>query len=488
MNLRTIALVIVFFGGGLCVSKARGQFSAFAHVTRANQEDYTVNVRILPVDVQGKQYRVVVSGVHDEQCAHLIVSKRPLSPGEQDFRPFFWREGRRREDVLPVLPLSMRPELKSRGAQYLECVMDAARFAGSYIYIYIDYPHFVCDGGYYYSIDLATFLPPDVPQATIRYSPAQGLSPEPGVMRRDPSDVINVRKYWHQGNQLKRRDTYYVWYTKSYVSHGYDATIWYATSNDGHVWTEQGEALPRGAEGQWDAQSVFTPNILKVKRKYYLFYTGVPKPFHNEGNEVTKSAIGVAVADAPSGPWRKLANNPILVCSEDPARFDSMRVDDACLLVRGGKYWLYYKGRQWNNTPAHTMMGVALAEHPEGPYTKVGDGPVVRGGHEVLVWPWGTGVAALVNIGPEGIGRTLQYAPDGVTFFRVLDLENVPHAPGVYRAKGFQEVEDGPMIEWGLHIGHKEGYLPFLERFDWQWQSAGERQGPGKSDQPGLPD
>ena len=479
MNLRTIALVCVSLTGDFCVSPARAQFSAFAHVTRANQKDYNVGVRVLPVDAEGKQCRVVVSGIYDGQRAYLIVGRTPLSPDEQNFRAFFWHEGRSRDDVLSVSPLPLRPTLKSVYNQYLECVVDTSRFATSYIYV--DYPHSVADGGYYYSIDLATFLPPDVPQATIQYSPAQGLGPEPGVMRRDPSDIIRTREYWHQRNQLKTRDTYYVWYTKSYVSHGYDATIWYATSNDGQVWTEQGEALPRGAEGQWDAQSVFTPNILKVRDKYYLFYTGVPKPFHNEGNEVTKSAIGVAVADGPGGPWQKLADNPILVCSEDPVHFDSMRVDDACLLVRGGKYWLYYKGRQWNNTPAHTMMGVALAERPEGPYTKIGSDPVVRGGHEVLVWPWGTGVAALINIGPEGIGRTLQYAPDGLTFFRVLDMETVPHAPGVFRVKRFREVEDGPMIAWGLHIGQKEGHLPFLERFDCQWQSADGRKGPERS-------
>jgi len=26
------------------------------------------------------------------------------------------------------------------------------------------------------------------------------------------------------------------------------------------------------------------------------------------------------------------------------------------------------------------------------------------------------------------------------------------------------------MIEWGIHNGYKKGYLPFLERFDCQWE------------------
>ena len=301
----------------------------------------------------------------------------------------------------------------------------------------------------------------DVMPQTMRvlYSPADGLGPEQGVMRRDPSDIIQVR------------DLYYVWYTRSYVSHGYDATIWYATSADGHTWTEKGEALPRGPEGSWDAQSVFTPNILVAEGRYWLFYTAVPEPFNNQGNKVTKSAIGIAVADSPDGPWKKLATNPALRCSDELRDFDSMRVDDACLIVRNGKYWLYYKGRQWDNTPANTKMGVALAERPEGPYEKHTGNPVIAGGHEVLVWPLNDGVAAMVNIGPEGLRRTLQYAPDGFRFSKLMDLKDVPSAPGAYRPEAFTNSGKGRMIEWGVHIGRRKGYLPFIERFDCQWEA-----------------
>ena len=117
-------------------------------------------------------------------------------------------------------------------------------------------------------------------------SPAKNLGPEKGVMRRDPSDIIKVD------------NLYYVWYTKGSKHSGYDATIWYATSPDGHIWNEKGEALPRGPEGCWDEQSVFTPNILVADGKYWLFYTAVPKPFFNSGPKITKTAIGIAVSDS----------------------------------------------------------------------------------------------------------------------------------------------------------------------------------------------
>ena len=309
------------------------------------------------------------------------------------------------------------------------------------------------------SAALAPTVMAQVVELSYQTSPAKNLGPEQGVMRRDPSDIIRVE------------NLYYVWYTKGAQDSGYNATIWYATSCDGHTWTEKGEALTRGPEGSWDEQSVFTPNILVANKKYWLFYTAVPKPFINKGPNITKTAIGIAVSDSPDGPWQKLEVNPVLKASTDPKDFDSMRVDDACLIVREGKYWMYYKGRQWDNTPGNTKMGVAIADKPEGPYQKHRSNPIIRGGHEVLVWPYGAGVVALIgNVGPREIAKTLQYADDGITFTRMLDLAEVPQAPGADRPDAFTESEKGAMIQWGVHMGRKAGFFPFLERFDYTWQ------------------
>jgi Neuraminidase (sialidase) len=128
-----------------------------------------------------------------------------------------------------------------------------------------------------------------------------GIGHETGCTRRDPSDVIKVD------------DTWYVWYTKVYGrSPGYWGTIWYATSKDeGYTWEEKGEALGIGAEGSFDSQAVFTPNILYARGKYYLFYTGVkPTPGRTDGvfeNNSTNdfTAIGVAGANSPDGPFSR---------------------------------------------------------------------------------------------------------------------------------------------------------------------------------------
>ena len=86
---------------------------------------------------------------------------------------------------------------------------------------------------------------------------------EEGVIRRDPSAVILVG------------DLYYTWYTRGTgktAGFGTDdpnakvfpwdlTEIWYATSQDGWTWQEQGLAIGRGPAGSYDDRAVFTPEI-----------------------------------------------------------------------------------------------------------------------------------------------------------------------------------------------------------------------------------
>jgi len=295
------------------------------------------------------------------------------------------------------------------------------------------------------------------------YSEAQGIGQENGVMRRDPSDIIKVA------------DLYYVWYSKGPKSSGYDATVWYATSLDGHTWTEKGMAVGKGepGSGSWDEASVFTPNILVAKGKYYLFFTAI------SANPVNKpdSQIGIAVADSPDGPWKKLASNPVIARGTDPKEFDSHVMDDACLIARDGKYWCYYKGRQIGKSAKQTQLGLAIADNPEGPYIKHSSNPIIPGNHEVLVWPQGDGIAALIgNVGPKEWVRSLVYSKDGIHFNKTHNVTRVPHAAGAYRPEAFTESGHGKRIEWGVHIGPAKGKLPFIERFDLQESGKNEKK------------
>ena len=297
------------------------------------------------------------------------------------------------------------------------------------------------------------------PTMTFTYSDAEGLSREDGVCRRDPSDVIRVD------------GTYYLWYTKVTLADelfpsGYNGTVWYATSTDeGHTWKERAMAVGRGEAG-FDSLGVFTPNILTAEGKYYLYYTAVARGFTNkEYTEINKTAIAVATANSPEGPWTKPADNIVIRPSEDTAKFDSFRVDDSCLIVRGGKYWLYYKGRQWEHTPRETKMGVAIADHPLGPFIKQNGGSHIQdSGHEVMVWPFEGGVLSLVSEhGPNG--RTLQFAQDGLDF-RVVQrgLENQPNAPGAFRRDLSGEPAYDNGIRWGISMVYKGP--PHLLRYE----------------------
>lgn len=295
---------------------------------------------------------------------------------------------------------------------------------------------------------------PELEAPSLSIVPAEGLGPEKGVCRRDPSDVIQVGR------------NYYVWYTKvregpgifQYPS-GYSGSVWYATSTDGFHWQERGECVRKGAADAWDGHGVFTPGILVAKGKYYLFYDAVPNPMTRE----TPTAMGIAVAASPDGPWQKFDGNPILRPSTDPERFDSFRIDDSCLLIRGGKYWLYYKGRQAGKSPAETKWGVAIAESPTGPYVRDRASPVTNSGHEVLVWPHREGVAAL--IGPSGPEKnTIQYAADGLHFQVIAALKNPPAAPGGYRPDAFTDAGFARGMPWGMAM--KTGTDPYLVRFE----------------------
>ncbi len=298
----------------------------------------------------------------------------------------------------------------------------------------------------------------DVKTVEVAHSELQGIGAEQGVMRRDPSDVIKVG------------DLYYVWYSKGTISPGYDATLWYATSTDGYDWTEKGMALAKGEPGSWEGASVFTPNILVAEGKYWLFYTGTSRSYYKKPFN-PDSKIGIAVSDSPDGPWERLETNPALTNSDDPEQFDSHLIDDACLIVRNGKYWFYYKGRQLGKSPGQTQMGLAIADKPEGPYVRHPGNPVIPGNHEVLVWAQGKGVAAMIGTtGPKDIVNSVLYAEDGVHFTKTHKVKNGPWAGGAYRPGAFTDSGKGKIPEWGVEIarpkGKGKGRLPCIGRFD----------------------
>ena len=302
---------------------------------------------------------------------------------------------------------------------------------------------------------------------------------ESGVIRRDPSAIIQIGA------------TFHVWYTRGQgetVGFGsgdpnqkvfpWDLTeIWHATSSDGWTWQEEGLAIGRGPHGAYDDRAVFTPEILVHEGKYYLVYQVVKAPYLNR----VKEQIALAVADSPSGPWRKSAA-PVLSPAEngvwrgeednrfqviERGDFDSHKTHDPCLMFYQNQFWLYYKGERMGEQMTfggrEIKWGVAIADNIEGPYRKSEWNPITNSGHEVCVWPYQGGMAALLSTdGPEK--NTIQYARDGLNFEIMARLKWTPEAMGIVRDL---DSETAPLaaLDWGLCHVYKDGWQ-YIRRFE----------------------
>ena len=259
---------------------------------------------------------------------------------------------------------------------------------------------------------------------------------------------------------------------------GYPGTVWYAVSNDeGRSWRERRKVLGLGRKGDFDSFGVFTPNILRFGGRYWLYYTGV-RPTAGKGgvfennSDNDRTAIGVAVSDSPSGPFTRVTRDPVLTVANEKMAFDSYRIDDACLVVREGNVWLYYKGRSafhGQSGPGRTRMGVATADHPAGPFVKQNAGqPVQDSGHEVQVFTKGNSVLSVVSAtGPNG--RSLQIANDGLAFqVQLSELTDLPKAPGLVRPELTNGATSQELPSWGIAMGTYRGD-PYLVRYECIW-------------------
>ena len=134
------------------------------------------------------------------------------------------------------------------------------------------------------------------------------------VTRRDPSKV------------LFKNGKYYVWYTHretdspprgptnanaTTAARDWDLSeIWYATSDDGFVWKEQGVAIPRPPRPQPGWRSVSTADILEWKGKYYMYYQAFSIEPTVSGDDCP---VAVSVADSLDGPWTPV-NKVLRIC------------------------------------------------------------------------------------------------------------------------------------------------------------------------------
>ena len=125
-----------------------------------------------------------------------------------------------------------------------------------------------------------------------------------------------------------------------------------------------------GLAGGWDRDVIHNPTVLYVDGKFYLYYTG------NYGNgeywdHRNHQRVGVAVADRPSGPWRRF-DRPLL--DVNPEGWDCMvTTNPSVTQMPDGRFIMVYKAvDKLNPAPFYGPVGhgVAFADSPLGPFVR----------------------------------------------------------------------------------------------------------------------
>ncbi len=309
-----------------------------------------------------------------------------------------------------------------------------------------------------------------------KYTELKGLDYSNGdgtVTRRDPSKV------------LLENGKYYVWYTKRHTqtrplgmrrakeatdvipSADWDlAEIWYATSKDGFTWEEQGVAVARPPKPLPGHRSVATPDILKWKGKYYLYFQCFSEPSGLRGDDCV---ICAAMADSPDGPWTY--HKEIIIPTGPEGAWDQYTIQAPTPLIHNGQVYMYYKV-DFNIPPGprFSAIGLATSDDPLGPFIKHHLNPVQNSGHEICFFPFKKGLASLViRDGNEHF--TIQYAEDWVNFEIAAITEMMPIAPNAYIPDAFEDNGNGRGITWGIcHFRNARGpngeVYSILARYD----------------------
>jgi hypothetical protein len=132
---------------------AGASWSEFADVNSLNESKYGIKVEVAARKNQQHIYRIKAPVVGGHKRCWLIVCKKKLGAKQQNFRDYIWTGESKQSDVL--LKAQLTPE-KGTDVQF-----SLHKDLVSRSYVYIDFPRLVLDGGYYYAIDLASYLKKD---------------------------------------------------------------------------------------------------------------------------------------------------------------------------------------------------------------------------------------------------------------------------------------------------------------------------------------
>jgi hypothetical protein len=195
------------------------------------------------------------------------------------------------------------------------------------------------------------------------------------------------------GTMVRSRDgTCHLFYSRWPIKEGFMA--WVTHSEVAHAtadnplgpYRHRGVVLPaRGAE-HWDGHCTHNPTVLAHGGRYYLYYMGNRgdrKPSDGQLNwsHRNNQRIGVAVADAPEGPWRR-SDTPLIDVT--PGFHDALMCSNPAVCIRPeGDVLMIYKAvgaRDPAPFGGPVVHVVATAPQPMGPFAKRPDPVFTRTG------------------------------------------------------------------------------------------------------------
>ncbi len=295
-------------------------------------------------------------------------------------------------------------------------------------------------------------IPPELTSAQFRLSPVTGFGRGPSVFRFDPSGILQID------------GTYHVYYTRFTRADDWFAMletpnhtqIWLATSSDGWNWQEYGQVLADSPDNSWHRAGKHAPHVIEAHGMFYMFYTA------HVGPDYFNKRIGMAQADSPAGPFRHCGQGPLLDADTSTAVFDTLGQDDSCVLQRGSEFWWYFKGYGIHPDTGKVIndrLCLAIAEAPEGPYTRYEHNPVTLS-HTGCLWPHGQGIAMIADVVDTSdihpYPTCIQYSPDGIHFARGSIIHALATDPGI--AQGLEL----SLQHWGVPTPDAGVYCPVI--------------------------
>lgn len=238
----------------------------------------------------------------------------------------------------------------------------------------------------------------------------------------DPEVAIFQGQYW----------IYPTTSMKNYAQTGFDAF----SSPDLVHWTRHADVLPL-ANISWAKRALWAPGVVEKGGKYYFFFSA-----NDLQNDRQVGGIGVAVADAPGGPFHDMLGKPLIGAFHNGAQ----PIDPFVFHDDDGSWYLLYGGWKHANIvklkPDFTGVqpladGTVFKEITPSPSYVEGPWMFKRHGTYYFMWSeggWGGpdySVAYAIGDSPTGpfhrIGKILQQDPKVATG---AGHHSVLHVPG----------------------------------------------------------